>query len=83
MGRKSARFIANLLTNYSTKDVYNIWKDMGLVVKDKFGDWKLTDLGKNIGGKMSNGNSLSVPTFDDDMIIGKMIEFCKEKGLNE
>ena len=38
MKRKSARFIAQMLCNYTTTDVYEIWKDMGLVVKDKFGD---------------------------------------------
>ena len=54
MGRKSARFIAEMLSNYTTKDVYEIWKDMGLVMKDKFGDWILTDLGKSMGDKMSN-----------------------------
>lgn len=81
MERKSARFIAQMLRNYTTKDVYEIWKDMGLVVKDKFGDWILTDLGKNIGGKMSNGNRLSVPIFDAEFIINKMIEFCEKKGI--
>lgn len=81
MSRKSARFIAEMLVNYTTKDVYEIWKDMGLVVKDEFGDWLLTEAGKLIGGKMSNGNRLSVPTFNADMIIDKMIEFCKQKGI--
>lgn len=81
MGRKSARFIANMLSNYTTKDVYEIWKDMGLVVKDKVGDWILTDLGRNSGGKMSQGIHTPVPTFDADSIIEKMIEFCKEKGI--
>ncbi len=81
MGRKSARFIADMLINYTPKDVYEIWKDMGLVIKDKFGDWVLTDLGKEIGGRMSNGNHLSVPTFDADSIIEKMIAFCKQKGI--
>ena len=81
MGRKSARFIAEMFSNYTTNDVYDIWKDMGLVVKDNFGDWVLTDLGKSIGGKMSSGNRLSVPTFHADFIIDKMIEFCKQKGI--
>ena len=81
MGRKSARFIAEMLSNYTTKDVYEIWKDMGLVMKDKFGDWILTDLGRSMGGKMSNGNRLSVPTFNAYFIIDKMIEFCKQKGI--
>ena len=81
MGRKSARFIAEVLSNYTTKDVYDNWKDMGLVVKDNFGDWGLTDIGKSIGGKMSSGNRLSVPTFHADFIIDKMIEFCKQKGI--
>lgn len=81
MERKSARFIAEMLCNYTTKDVYEIWKDMGLIVKDKFGDWILTDLGKTIGGRMSKGNRLSVPTFDADLIINKMIEFCEKNGI--
>ncbi len=81
MGRKSARFIADMLINYTTKDVYEIWKDMGLVIKDKFGDWVLTDMGRSIGGKMSSSNRLSVPTFDADFIIEKMIEFCKKNGI--
>lgn len=81
MSRKSARFIADMLINYTTKDVYEIWKDMGLVVKDEFGDWILTEAGKLMGGKMSNGNRLSVPTFNADFIIDKMIEFCKQKGI--
>lgn len=81
MGRKSARFIAEMLSNYTTKDVYEIWKDMGLVTKDKFDDWILTDLGKSMGGKMSNGNRCSVPTFDADFIIDKMIEFCGQNSI--
>lgn len=81
MGRKSAQYIAKILSNYTTKDVYDIWKDMGIVIKDKFGDWIITDLGRALGGKMSSGNRLSVPTFDADFIIDKMIEFCKNKGI--
>lgn len=54
---------------------------MGLIIKDKFGDWILTDIGKSIGGKMSNGNRLSVPTFEAEMIIDKMIEFCEKTGM--
>ena len=81
MSRKSARFIADMLSNYTTKDVYDIWKEMGLVIKDNMGDWTLTELGKNIGGKMSNGNRLQVPTFEAEMIIEKMIQFCKDNGI--
>ncbi len=81
MNRKSARFIADMLSNYTTKDVYEIWKDMGIVAKDKFGDWILTDLGRAWGGKMSTGSHLSVPTFDADFIIDKMIGFCKKMGI--
>lgn len=81
MERKSARFIAQMLCNYTTKNVYEIWEDMGLVVKDNLGDWILTDLGKAVGGRMSDGNRLSVPTFDVESIINKMIEFCEKKGI--
>ena len=37
---------------------------MGLIMKDNFGEWVLTDFGKHIGGKMSNGTHVSVPTFE-------------------
>lgn len=81
MGMKSARFIAEELINYTTKDVYEIWKDMGLVEKDKFGDWIITEIGRSIGGKMSKGSRLSVPVFDSDKIIDMMIDFYeKTKG---
>lgn len=81
MSGKSAKFIAEMLSNYTTKDVYEIWKDMGLVVKDKFGDWIVTDLGRSLGGKMSSGERLPVPTFNADFIIEKMIEFCKQNDI--
>lgn len=81
MERKSARFIAEMLCNYTATDVYDVWKDMGLVVRDKFGDWILTDFGKSYGGKMSNGSSLSVPSFEADFIIEKMIKFCEKRGI--
>ena len=74
MTRMSARFIGQKLC-MSTKDVYEMWKDMGLVIKDAFGDWVLTDKGYKIGGKMSSGNRLSVPTFKFDEISKKMIKF--------
>lgn len=77
--RASARYIAKRLLNFSTADVYECWKDMGLVIKDKFGDWVLTDLGKSVGGKMSKSSILSVPTFMAEKIIDMMIEFCKKK----
>ncbi len=74
MTRMSARFVAQKV-GQSTAWVYDMWKDMGLVVKDKFGDWVLTNLGREIGGKMSSGNHLSVPTFDFETIEKMMIDF--------
>lgn len=70
----SARFVGNKVGK-STKWVYEIWEDMGIVMKDKFGDWILTDLGRKIGGKMSNGNHLSVPTFEFEVIEKMMVDF--------
>jgi len=52
-----------------------MWKYMGLVIKNKFGDWVLTDSGRKIGGRMSEGNHLSVPTFEFEIIEKKMIDF--------
>jgi hypothetical protein len=69
----SARFVGNIV-GMSTEWVYGMWKDMGLVVKDKFGDWTLTEMGRNIGGRMSNG----VPTFDFDIIEQMMVDFYDE-----
>ena len=74
MSRMSARFVANKVGK-TTKWVYDMWKDMGLVDKDKFGDWVLTELGRKIGGRMSDGNHLSVPTFEFETIEKMMIDF--------
>lgn len=78
MSRMSARFIANKV-GMGTTWVYDMWKDMGLVIKDKFGDWVLTDLGKEIGGRMSNNSHLSVPTFEFETIEKMMIDFYNEQ----
>jgi hypothetical protein len=75
---KSARFIAQEFSNMSTSDVYECLKDMGLVVKDKLGDWMLTDQGRSIGGKMSKSDRCPVPTFDEK-ITDMIIEFCKKR----
>lgn len=78
--KKSARFIAQCFSGYTAKDVYDIWNDMGVIFKDKMGCWKLTDLGRNIGGSMSKSD-YPQPVFEEDMIIDKMIEFFnKTKG---
>lgn len=74
MGRKSARFFANQMGT-NTQWVYQMWKDMGLVMKDKFGDWVLTDLGKQSSGKMSSNNYVPVPTFEFEKIEKMMIDF--------
>ncbi len=74
MSRMSARFVGRAV-GMSTKWVYGMWKDMGLVVKDKFGDWALTAAGHNIGGRMSKSNHYPVPTFDFEVIEQMMIDF--------
>lgn len=73
----SARFIGQKV-QLSTKSVYEMWEKMGFVVKDKFGDWALTELGRINGGKMSKSNNLPVPTFEFDDIVEKMIDFYKK-----
>lgn len=74
MTRMSARFVAKKI-GMSTGWVYDLWKDMGLVFKDKFGDWALTELGIRIGGQMSKSNHLPVPTFKFEVIEQMMIDF--------
>lgn len=74
MSRMSARFVGRAV-GMSPKWVYGMWKDMGLVVKDKFGDWALTAAGHNIGGRMSKSNHCPVPTFDFEVIEQMMIDF--------
>lgn len=76
MSRKSAKFIAEELIGYSAADVYEIWKDMGLIIKDTIG-WTITQYGRSIGGAMSKNGHTSVPTFDSDKIIDMMIEWYK------
>lgn len=74
MSRMSARFVAQKV-GMSTQWVYDMWKEMGLVDKDKFGDWILTAAGRAIGGRMSKGGRLEVPTFDFEVIEKMMIDF--------
>lgn len=74
MGRMSARFFGRLV-GMSTEWVYDMWKDMGLVIKDKLGGWVLTEAGKKIGGKMSKSNHTPVPTFDFETVEKMMIDF--------
>lgn len=74
MSRMSARFVAQKV-GMTTQWVYDMWKDMGLVDKDKFGDWVLTAAGRANGGRMSKGSRLEVPTFDFEVIEQMMIDF--------
>lgn len=76
MDRMSARFIGIKLGK-ATAEIYDMWRKMGLVTKDKLGDWTLTELGRNIGGKMSKSNYLAVPTFEYDSVVRMMEEFQK------
>lgn len=78
IGRMSALHLGRKV-GLSPKEVYEIWSEMGLVQKDKWGDWTLTGLGREMGGRMSEGSYLSVPTFNFDAIINPMIDFWKKK----
>ncbi|MCD7893421.1 MAG: hypothetical protein LUG60_06925 [Erysipelotrichaceae bacterium] len=71
MGRMSPRIMAPKF-GMTTQGLYKVLNELGLVVKDSFGDWALTDAGKSVGGKMSKSN-YPVPTFDFDT-IAKMIK---------
>ena len=74
MGRMSARFFG-IEVGMGTEWVYDMWKDMGLVIKDKFGDWALTEAGRSIGGRLSKSNHSPVPTFDFEVLEKMMIDF--------
>ena len=69
----SARFIAPKI-GFTTKDVYQMWNDMGVIEKDKWGNWILTEAGRNLGGRLSGGNC-PVPTFKIDTIVNAMCDF--------
>ena len=77
MGRMSANILGKKV-DLSAQQVYDMWKDMGLVIKDTFGDWALTDAGRKIGGQMSKSAHLPVPTFEIQIIEKLMIEFYKK-----
>lgn len=76
--RCSAKYIAKQLEGFTTTDVYKMWMDMELVVKDKLGGYSLTQKGIDIGGRVSKSNYNPVPTFDDDKIIKTMINWYKK-----
>jgi len=77
MDRMSARYIG-ITIGKNTQWVYEAWKTIGLVTKDKFGDWTLTDYGRQVGGKMSRSNYLSVPTFEYDAVKKLMQDFIND-----
>lgn len=79
MDRMSARYVGRAV-GLSTDTVYNMWERMGLVIKDKFGDWALTEGGRSIGGKMSKSNHCPVPTFDFEVIEKMMIDFYNKQS---
>lgn len=74
MGRMAAKFFAREIGT-SPAWVYDIWNKMGLVIRDGFGGWALTDLGRELGGRMSKSNYCPVPTFVFEVIEPKMREF--------
>lgn len=77
MSRMSARYVAQKV-RMNTALVYDLWNNMGIVTKDKFGDWTLTEAGRKIGGRMSKNNYCPVPTFDFNVIEQLMTDACKE-----
>ncbi len=60
---ESPRFFGRRIGK-SAEEVYKRWKDLGLIeifhVKNGYG-WRITDLGKSLGGKLSRNGA--VPTF--------------------
>ena len=79
MNRKSARFVG-LEICLPTKKVYEIWHQMGLVMKNTYNEWILTQKGYDIGGKMSHNSYVPVPTFDLDTIVKLMKEFFEKNN---
>ena len=77
MSRMSARFVGKKV-GLSALQVYDMWKDMGLVIKDNLGDWALTEMGKKKGGQMSKSTHSPVPTFEFSTIEKLMIEFYRK-----
>lgn len=74
MSRMSAGYVAQRVGK-SVSWVYDLWEEMGLVVKDKFGDWALTDVGRERGGRMSENPHTPVPTFKFEIIEQMMLDF--------
>lgn len=78
VSRMSARFVARKVRICTTWKGYDLWNSMGIVAKNKFGDWALTKAGREIRGRMSKSNYCTVPTFDFNAIEQLMIDACKE-----
>ena len=74
MSRMSARFVGQKV-GMAAQWVYGMWKDMGLVEKDRYGDWILTTVGRENGGRMSEGDRVAVPTFEFEVIEKLMVDF--------
>ena len=77
MGRMSARYVGREV-GQSAEWVCWMWKNMGIIIKDKFGNWVLTEKGRSIGGRMSKNNNHPVPTFVFEDIEKLMIDFYEK-----
>lgn len=74
--RMSARFFG-IERCESADFIYKLWEEMGLVIKDSLGDWRLTDLGLKHGGGWSRGNFKAI-TFDAEHLLPLMDEFYEK-----
>jgi len=72
LDRMSARFVAKRF-GFSTDLVYQMWEEMGLIIKNGTNSWKLTELGEKNGGLMSSVGY--VPTFEFKVIEKLMMDF--------
>ena len=75
MSKASARYIGKCF-GMDANWTYEVWEDMGLIVKNKFGDWILTEAGKKIGG--STSKRYGVPIFKGEEIVPMMNEFLRK-----
>ena len=82
MGRMSAMHFAREIEDYTPADVYDIWSDMGMVIRSKSGGWIITELGHRLGGRYSK-SSYSVPTFVFEKVFPLMEDFYRKHKLGK
>ena len=76
MYRNLGSWLMAKLTVDGTQALLRLWHKIGLTARDEQGRWALTELGKQMGGKMLQKGQQMLPSFDPKRIEKLVADFC-------